>query len=244
MGGASAWAISHSSARIRVNGVSAMHTELMRKTVFRDLHALYPDRIVNKTNGITFRRWLHQANPALTRCLRDAAATQFSMIPALDANGFATGATIPADRFAAVARANKIGACCGHSQIGLAISRIPTPCSTSRSSASMNTNGNCSTSSRQSPSTTRSERSPKRNWRHASRSSLAKRQRATAGQTHHQAHQRRRKGHKQRSDVQRPAQVVFMPELQCQPGRSDHSRCRPVRTDLDRRAWKPPEPAT
>jgi glycogen phosphorylase len=53
----------------RVNGVSALHTELMRKTVFRDLHALYPDRIVNKTNGITFRRWLLQANPELTRVL-------------------------------------------------------------------------------------------------------------------------------------------------------------------------------
>ena len=50
----------------RVNGVSALHTELMRQTVFRDLHALYPDRIVNKTNGITFRRWLNQANPGLT----------------------------------------------------------------------------------------------------------------------------------------------------------------------------------
>jgi starch phosphorylase len=49
----------------RVNGVSALHTDLMRRTVFRDLHALYPDRIVNKTNGITFRRWLHQANPRL-----------------------------------------------------------------------------------------------------------------------------------------------------------------------------------
>ena len=47
----------------KVNGVSALHTELMRETVFRDLHALYPDRIVNKTNGITFRRWLQQANP-------------------------------------------------------------------------------------------------------------------------------------------------------------------------------------
>src|SRR5499426_1764514 len=41
-----------------VNGVSELHTSLMRKTVFRDLHAMYPDRIVNKTNGITFRRWL------------------------------------------------------------------------------------------------------------------------------------------------------------------------------------------
>lgn len=53
----------------RVNGVSALHTNLMRQTVFRDLNALYPNRIVNKTNGITFRRWLHQANPRLTQLL-------------------------------------------------------------------------------------------------------------------------------------------------------------------------------
>ena len=55
----------------RVNGVSALHTNLMRETVFADLHRLYPERIVNKTNGITFRRWLHQANPRLTRLLRE-----------------------------------------------------------------------------------------------------------------------------------------------------------------------------
>jgi starch phosphorylase len=53
----------------RINGVSALHSKLMRQTVFRDLNALYPNRIVNKTNGITFRRWLHQANPQLTRLL-------------------------------------------------------------------------------------------------------------------------------------------------------------------------------
>jgi starch phosphorylase len=56
----------------RVNGVSALHTTLMRATVFKSLHGLYPDRIVNKTNGITFRRWLMQANPGLTRLLRAA----------------------------------------------------------------------------------------------------------------------------------------------------------------------------
>ncbi|MBN8899753.1 MAG: glycogen/starch/alpha-glucan family phosphorylase, partial [Rhodospirillales bacterium] len=56
----------------RVNGVSALHTDLMRETVFRDLHALFPDRIVNVTNGIAFRRWLHEANPKLTRLLVDA----------------------------------------------------------------------------------------------------------------------------------------------------------------------------
>ena len=55
----------------KVNGVSALHTELMRQTVFRDLHALYPDRIVNKTNGVTFRRWLMESNPELTRMLVD-----------------------------------------------------------------------------------------------------------------------------------------------------------------------------
>jgi glycogen phosphorylase len=54
----------------RVNGVSALHTGLMKKTVFRDLHTMYPERIVNKTNGITFRRWLMQANPALTEVIR------------------------------------------------------------------------------------------------------------------------------------------------------------------------------
>jgi starch phosphorylase len=54
-----------------VNGVSALHTGLMRETVFKDLHALYPQRIVNKTNGITFRRWLQQANPGLTTLLVD-----------------------------------------------------------------------------------------------------------------------------------------------------------------------------
>lgn len=53
----------------RVNGVSALHTELMRETVFQPLHRLYPDRIVNVTNGISFRRWLFDTNPSLTQLL-------------------------------------------------------------------------------------------------------------------------------------------------------------------------------
>lgn len=55
----------------RINGVSAMHSELMKETVFGDLNALYPRRITNKTNGITFRRWLHQCNPKLTALLTE-----------------------------------------------------------------------------------------------------------------------------------------------------------------------------
>jgi starch phosphorylase len=55
----------------RINGVSAMHSELMKDTVFADLNTLYPDRITNKTNGITFRRWLQQCNSGLTALLRE-----------------------------------------------------------------------------------------------------------------------------------------------------------------------------
>jgi len=54
----------------RINGVSAMHSDLMKETVFHDLNHLYPGRITNKTNGITFRRWLMLANPTLTDLLR------------------------------------------------------------------------------------------------------------------------------------------------------------------------------
>lgn len=56
----------------QINGVSAMHSELLGKTVFADLDKLYPGRIGNKTNGISFRRWLHQCNPELTNLLKDA----------------------------------------------------------------------------------------------------------------------------------------------------------------------------
>ena len=56
----------------KVNGVSALHTDLLKQTVFSDFNKLFPGRIVNKTNGITFRRWLHQANPGLTNLLREA----------------------------------------------------------------------------------------------------------------------------------------------------------------------------
>jgi starch phosphorylase len=52
-----------------VNGVSQLHTELMRRTVFHDLARTTSTRIVNKTNGISFRRWLYEANQPLTELL-------------------------------------------------------------------------------------------------------------------------------------------------------------------------------
>jgi starch phosphorylase len=53
----------------KTNGVSALHTGLMGQTVFRDLDRVLPGRIVNMTNGISFRRWLFEANPDLTTLL-------------------------------------------------------------------------------------------------------------------------------------------------------------------------------
>jgi starch phosphorylase len=81
----------------------------MRKTVFRNLHALHPERIVNKTNGVTFRRWLHQANPRLTEILVETCGE--SVLD--DASGlehFADHAADTAlqDDLSAVRRANKV----------------------------------------------------------------------------------------------------------------------------------------
>jgi len=50
----------------KVNGVSALHSDLMKQSIFADFARLYPDRFNNKTNGITPRRWLSQANPSLS----------------------------------------------------------------------------------------------------------------------------------------------------------------------------------
>lgn len=52
-----------------VNGVSRLHTDLLRTTVFQDLARTTSTRIVNKTNGVTFRRWLFEANRPLTDLL-------------------------------------------------------------------------------------------------------------------------------------------------------------------------------
>ena len=55
----------------RINGVSEIHTELMRTTIFADFDRLWPEAIVNVTNGITPRRWLHQANPGLSALITE-----------------------------------------------------------------------------------------------------------------------------------------------------------------------------
>ena len=50
-----------------VNGVAALHTEILKNSELKNFYDLYPERFNNKTNGITFRRWLMHCNPTLTR---------------------------------------------------------------------------------------------------------------------------------------------------------------------------------
>ena len=54
------------------NGVAAIHSELLRSMTVRELAEMYPERFGNKTNGVTPRRWLLLANPALARTITDA----------------------------------------------------------------------------------------------------------------------------------------------------------------------------
>ncbi|MDR2035658.1 MAG: glycogen/starch/alpha-glucan phosphorylase [Coriobacteriales bacterium] len=50
----------------RVNGVSQLHANIIKTQTFRDFYVLYPEKFIGVTNGITIRRWLAKANPALT----------------------------------------------------------------------------------------------------------------------------------------------------------------------------------
>ncbi len=59
----------------KVNGVAEIHSEILKKSLFRDFHELWPDKILNMTNGVTQRRWLLQANPGLARLISDHIGT-------------------------------------------------------------------------------------------------------------------------------------------------------------------------
>src|ERR1700677_2478897 len=80
------------------NGVAAIHSKLLRTIKVKDLAELYPERFSNKTNGVTPRRWLLLANPALaqtiTEAIGDGWITDLSQLsklkPLADDRGFRT----------------------------------------------------------------------------------------------------------------------------------------------------------
>ena len=60
-----------------VNGVAALHSEIIKKSIFKDYYDFTPDKFTNVTNGIAYRRWLCQANPELTQLLVDCIGDGF-----------------------------------------------------------------------------------------------------------------------------------------------------------------------
>ena len=60
-----------------VNGVAALHSELLKSTLFADFDRIFPGKMTNVTNGITPRRWLNQANPGLTALIEKAIGPEF-----------------------------------------------------------------------------------------------------------------------------------------------------------------------
>lgn len=72
----------------RINGVAQLHTEILKNDIFKDFADMFPERLVNITNGITPRRWLLQANPELasfiTKRIGDGWTTDFSQIKQLE----------------------------------------------------------------------------------------------------------------------------------------------------------------
>jgi starch phosphorylase len=91
-----------------INGVSALHSRLVQQTLAPDFHDLWPERFNSKTNGVTPRRWLLQANPRLagliTRTLGDGWITALERLAALEPYA---GDGAFQEEFAAVKRANK-----------------------------------------------------------------------------------------------------------------------------------------
>ncbi|MFZ2652826.1 MAG: glycogen/starch/alpha-glucan phosphorylase [Burkholderiaceae bacterium] len=93
----------------KVNGVSALHSDLLVKTIFADFASLWPQRFVNMTNGVTPRRWLAQANPGLAglldRALGRAWRLDLDQLQRLEEN---QGSTEFRNQFLRVKRANKL----------------------------------------------------------------------------------------------------------------------------------------
>lgn len=60
-----------------INGVAALHTQILEQTELRPFYDIYPQKFSNKTNGITFRRWLMGANPKLVKLVDDLIGTEW-----------------------------------------------------------------------------------------------------------------------------------------------------------------------
>ena len=107
----------------KVNGVAALHTRIMRETIFRDFDEFYPEKIVNVTNGVTPRRWLMDCNLGLMRLIRTRIGRDWECdLERLEQLAPFAGDAGFRDEFAAVKRANKQRlAALIHDKVGLTV---------------------------------------------------------------------------------------------------------------------------
>ena len=93
----------------QVNGVSALHSELLVHTIFSDFAALWPKRFTNMTNGVTPRRWLAQANPGLSALLDDTLGKVWRLdLNQLKRLEVCLDDAVFTEKFMAIKRANKV----------------------------------------------------------------------------------------------------------------------------------------
>ena len=96
-------------ASSKVNGVAALHTDLLKKHLFANFHALYPEKIINMTNGITPRRWLLACNPGLSGLITEQVGGDWpKQLVQLDALSKLADDAKFQKRFMEIKRANKV----------------------------------------------------------------------------------------------------------------------------------------
>lgn len=93
-----------------INGVAALHTELLKRDVLRDFHELHPERILNVTNGVTPRRWMLLSDPRLARLITESIGDGWARDMERDLPGLEAFAQEPGFRaeWAAIQRENKV----------------------------------------------------------------------------------------------------------------------------------------
>ena len=143
-----------------VNGVSKLHSDILKNDLFKDFNDIYPGKLTNVTNGITARRWLNQGNPLLadmiTGLIGDGYVHDLSQLSQL--KKFMDDSNV-LEQLGKIKLANKD--VWQNISLRTTVSRSTrTPSSTFRSSVCMNTNVSCSTPWRSCISTLRSRRVP------------------------------------------------------------------------------------
>ncbi|MCL3778086.1 MULTISPECIES: glycogen/starch/alpha-glucan phosphorylase [unclassified Actinomyces] len=96
-------------AAYSINGVAAIHTEIIKRDTLKEWHAVWPERFNNKTNGVTPRRWLRQCNPRLSAVLDDVVGDDSWVRDLSVLSRHTEGVSDEVlDRLAEVKRANKV----------------------------------------------------------------------------------------------------------------------------------------